>query len=58
VPDGDRVRLDSILNKSAVNLRDRSTAWQKSGWKTFDPASKPYGADDVRKERQLYGGMR
>jgi hypothetical protein len=58
VPDADRARLDAILNKSAVNLQDRSAAWQKSGWKTFDPASKPYGADDVRKERQLYGGIR
>jgi heat induced stress protein YflT len=56
VPDADRARLDAILNKSAVNLRDRSAAWQKSGWKTFDPASKPYGADEVRNERQLYGG--
>jgi hypothetical protein len=55
VPEADRARLDAILNKSAVNLLDRSSAWQKSGWKTFDPASKPYGADDVRKERQLYG---
>ena len=59
VPDADRTRLDAILNKSAVNLRDRSTAWQKSGWKTFDPSSKPYGADEVRKERELYrGGIR
>jgi hypothetical protein len=59
VPDADRARLDAVLNRSAVNLRDRSAAWQKSGWKTFDPASKPYGADEVRKERQLYaGGMR
>ena len=59
VPDADRTRLDAILNKSAVNLRDRSTAWQKSGWKTFDPSSKPYGADEVRKERELYrAGMR
>ena len=48
VPDADRARLDAILNKSAVNLLERSTAWQKSGWKTFDPASKPYGADEVR----------
>ena len=56
VPDADRARYEAILGKSAVNLRDRSTAWQKSGWKTFDPASKPYGADEVRKERQLYGG--
>ncbi len=55
VPDGDRTRLESILNQSAVNLGDRSAAWQKTGWKTFDPASKPYGADEVQKERQLYG---
>ena len=59
VADTDRARLDAVLSKSAVNLNDRSLAWRKSGWKTFDPASKPYGADDVRKERQLYaGGMR
>src|ERR1700722_12444531 len=56
VPDADRSRLDAILDQSAVNLRDRSAAWQKSGWKTFDPASKPYGAEEVRKERQLFGG--
>ena len=54
VPDADRTRLDAVLNKSAVNLRDRSAAWQKSGWTAFDPASKPYGADEVRKERQLH----
>jgi hypothetical protein len=56
VADADRARLDAVLNQSAVNLRDRSAAWQKSGWKSFDPASKPYGADEVRKERQLYSG--
>jgi hypothetical protein len=54
VADADRARLDAVLNQSAVNLRDRSAAWQKSGWKAFDPTSKPYGADEVRKERQLY----
>ena len=59
VAEGDRARLDGILNESAVNLRDRSAAWQKTGWKTFDPASQPYGAEEVRKERQLYGsGLR
>src|SRR3954451_2824539 len=56
VADGDRSRLDPILNESAINLRDRSAAWQKAGWKSFDPASAPYGAEEVRKERQLYGG--
>ena len=59
VPEANRAQLDAVLNKSAVNLNERSLAWRKSGWKTFDPASKPYGADEVRKERQLYvGGMR
>jgi len=41
VTDADRTRLDSMLNESAVNLRDRSAAWQKTGWKSFDPASPP-----------------
>jgi hypothetical protein len=55
VADADRARLESILDQSAVNLRDRSAAWQKAGWSAYDPSSKPYGADEVRKERQLYG---
>ena len=54
VPDADRSRLDAMLNQSSVNLRDRSAAWQKTGWKSYDPASKPYGAEEVRKERQIY----
>ena len=56
VADADRSRLDSVLSEFAVNLRDRSAAWQKAGWKSFDPASAPYGEDEVRKERSLYGG--
>jgi hypothetical protein len=55
VADAERSRLDTILNESAVNLRDRSAVWQKAGWKSFDPSSKPYGAEEIQKERQLYG---
>ena len=59
VPEADRARFESILNQSAVNIRERGAAWQRSGWNTFDPSAKPYTADDVRKERQLYReGMR
>lgn len=57
VADADRARLDTALNESAVNMRDRSAAWQKAGWKSFDPASKPYGAEEVRKERSLYDSV-
>ena len=53
--EADRARYESILNQSSVNLTDRRAAWQKSGWNSYDPSSKPYGADEVRKERQLYG---
>jgi hypothetical protein len=56
VADADKSRLDSLLNESAINLRDRTAAWQKAGWKSFDPASQPYGVEEVRKERQLYSG--
>ncbi|WP_409189726.1 hypothetical protein [Bradyrhizobium sp. RDM4] len=55
VPDADRARYEAILNQSAVNLRDRSAAWQKAGWKSYDPSAQPYGAEEVRRERQLYG---
>ena len=56
VADTDRSRLETTLNESAVNMSDRSAAWQKTGWKSFDANSKPYGAEEVRKERALYGG--
>jgi hypothetical protein len=53
VPEEERARFESILDQSAVNIRERSAAWQRSGWKTFDASAQPYTADDVRKERQL-----
>lgn len=55
VADADRARLDGLLNRSAVDLQTRRSAWQKSGWKSYDPAAKAYSADEVRKERSLYG---
>ncbi|MDB5546868.1 MAG: rane protein [Tardiphaga sp.] len=54
VADADKTRLDAILNRSSVNLNERSAAWQKSGWQGYDPASEPYDADRIRAERNLY----
>jgi hypothetical protein len=54
VPDQDRARLESILDQSSVDIRERSTSWKKSGWTDFDPGSQPYAADEVRRERELY----
>jgi hypothetical protein len=58
VPDADRARLDAILSQSSVDIASRRTAWQKAGWNRFDPAAPAYGADEVRRERQLYGSQR
>ncbi|MGL9620929.1 hypothetical protein QRQ56_23220 [Bradyrhizobium sp. U531] len=55
VADQDRARLDALLNERAVNLQDRSSAWQKSGWTNFDAASPPLSPEDVGRERELYG---
>jgi hypothetical protein len=55
VPDQDRARLDALLNERAVNLQDRSAAWQKSGWTDFDAASPPLSPQDIGRERELYG---
>jgi len=53
VPEEERTRFESILDQSAVNIRERSAVWQRSGWKTFDASAQPYTADEVRKEREL-----
>ncbi|MCK1385576.1 general stress protein [Bradyrhizobium sp. 21] len=55
VADQDRARFDALLQERSVNLQDRSTAWQKSGWSGFDAASPPLSPDDIGRERELYG---
>ena len=54
VEDADAPRLQAIMDRSAVKLADRSTAYRNAGWKSFDPGAAPYTADQVRRERDLY----
>jgi hypothetical protein len=54
VPDTDRARYEAILDRSAVNIRDRSANWERSGWNRFDPAAPAYTADEIRRERETY----
>lgn len=54
VPEAERARLETILDRSAVNTRDRSAAYRSSGWKGFDASATPYTAEQVRGERELY----
>ena len=58
VEDGATAKYEAILDRSSVNIADRGAAYRKAGWQTFDPAAKPYDADQVLKERQSYDQMR
>lgn len=54
VPDSERSKVEAILDRSAVNTSTRADAYRKTGWKSFDPASKPYTLDQVQEERRRY----
>ena len=43
-----------MLDRSAVNMRERTAFYQKTGWNRFDPNARPYTADEIRRERELY----
>lgn len=58
VEDGSKAKYEAILDRSSVNITDRGAAYRKAGWQTFDPAAKPYDADQVRKEREVYRDIR
>jgi len=54
VPETDRQRYEAILDRSAVNIRERARLYEEGGWNRFDPDAPPYTADQVRRERALY----
>src|SRR5829696_5754488 len=54
VPETDRARYEAILDRAAVNIRDRSANWERNGWNRFDPAAPAYTADEIRRERETY----
>ena len=54
VEDSRAAQLEATLERSALRTGDLRSTYGKSGWKTFDPAAKPYSADEVRRERALY----
>jgi hypothetical protein len=54
VPQQDAARIEALMNRNAVNLRERSEIYRKAGWFAFDPGAPPYTADQVRCERALH----
>ncbi len=54
VKDADASRIQSLMDRSSISIRDRAAAYRQSGWTGFDPAASPYSADEARRERTLY----
>jgi hypothetical protein len=54
VPDADAPGLQAIMDRSAVNVRERAVVYRQGGWQAFNAKETPYTADQVRKERELY----
>ena len=54
IPDADRARFEAILDRSAVDIRNRALMWEKSGWTRFDANAPHYTAEEIRRERELY----
>jgi hypothetical protein len=54
VADADASRLKAVMDRKAIKLTDRSAAYRKAGWQSFDPDAQPYSAEQVRRERELF----
>ena len=49
-------KADTILNSlRPVDVARRREVYRKAGWSKYDPASKGYTADEIRKDREMYG---
>jgi hypothetical protein len=55
VPEADRQRYEAILDRSAVDIRERARLYEEGGWNRFDPDAPPYSADQMRREREMRG---
>ncbi len=48
-------RIEQILSgRRGVDAMTRGDAYRQSGWDRFDDTTKPYSAEDIARERQLY----
>ena len=58
VDDDREADAERILSKhSPADIEERVSTWRDSGWTGYDPDADPYTADQIREERQRYGGL-
>src|SRR4029450_3203173 len=54
VPDNDGPRLQALMDRAAVNIVERSAAYRRGGWKSFDPQARPETPDQNPREAEMY----
>jgi hypothetical protein len=54
VSPADTGRVESVMDRDAVDIAERGADYRRSGWKSFNPAAAPYTADQVRSERDIH----
>lgn len=54
VPSDEETKYAAILDRSAIDMTARSSAYRAQGWTGYDPSAPAYTVDQVRRERDLY----
>jgi len=52
--DANRMKIENVLDRSAVNISSRTDAWRRQGWTGYDASAPVYTAEQARAERALY----
>jgi hypothetical protein len=59
--DADDTNLESVrgvMNRHRpVDIHQRAESWRQSGWKGYDPSSKPYSSKEILQERETWTSM-
>jgi hypothetical protein len=55
VPQAERNRYESILDRGAIDLRMCIASYREAGWTSFDPNDGPYTAE-IEREQERHGG--
>jgi uncharacterized protein (TIGR02271 family) len=46
--------IDILENHNVIDVQQRATAWQQSGWTGYSPTAKPYTTEEITRERERY----
>jgi len=57
--DARAAKAEQILNQqNPVDVASRRQHYAKAGWSRYDPRAPGYTAEEIRKEREIYGRLR